>query len=134
MLIFCSYFPIFHSTESINNYYNSFYILNYRLPQNWALGAPNPPKKGKIAIFPKLKGQECSFVFLSPIFHSTEDIITFKNVNMSEHILCNLCLSEDRNKNEHTSPFSLENMVILPILGGFGANFGAPRGQFWGNR
>ena len=26
----------------------------------------------------------------------------------------------DRNKNEHSSTFSLGNMVILPILGGFG--------------
>ena len=30
----------------------------------------------------------------------------------------------DRNKNEHSSTFSFRNMVILPILGGFGANFG----------
>ena len=29
---------------------------------------------------------------------------------------------------------SLGNMVILPILGGFVANFGAPRAQFRGNR
>ena len=38
-------------------------ILNYRLPQNWAIGppklAPNPPKIGKITIFLKLKGLEC---------------------------------------------------------------------------
>ena len=38
-------------------------ILNYQLPQNWALGAPKmgpePTQIGKIAIFPKLKGLEC---------------------------------------------------------------------------
>ena len=37
-------------------------------------------------------------------------------------------------KNEHSSPFSLGNIVILPILGWFGANFGVPRAQFSGNR
>ena len=35
----------------------------------------------------------------------------------------------DRNKNEHSSPFSFGNMVILHILGGFAVNFGAPRAQ-----
>ena len=33
----------------------------------------------------------------------------------------------DRNKNEYSSPFSFRNMVILPILGGFGAH-SAPLG------
>ena len=31
-------------------------------------------KMGKITIFPKLKELECSFLFLSPIFHPTESI------------------------------------------------------------
>ena len=43
-------------------------ILDHRLPQNYALGdpklSPNPPKMGKIIIFLKLKGLECSFLFL----------------------------------------------------------------------
>ena len=47
-------------------------IPNYQLPQNWALGAPKwvpkPPKRGKMTIFPKLKGLECSFLFLSHHF------------------------------------------------------------------
>ena len=47
-------------------------ILNYRLPQNWALGAPKwvpkPPKRGKMTIYPKLKGLECSFLLLSHHF------------------------------------------------------------------
>ena len=25
------------------------------------------------------------------------------------------------------------NFVILPLLGGFGTHFGAPRAKFWGN-
>ena len=40
-------------------------VPNYRLPQNWALEAPKPPKMGKITIFPKLKGLECLFLLLS---------------------------------------------------------------------
>ena len=39
-----------------------------------------------------------------------------------------------KNKNEHSSPFNLRNMVILPISGGFKANCRASRAQFWGNR
>ena len=53
-------------------------LLNYRLPQNRALMvpklAPTPPKMGKIYIFPKLKGLECSFLFQLSIFHPTESI------------------------------------------------------------
>ena len=37
-------------------------------------------------------------------------------------------------KNEHSSPFNYRNIVILPILGGFGANFGTSRAQFWVNQ
>ena len=89
--------------------------------------APNLPKKGKIAIFAKLKGLEFSFVFLF-IFHSTEDIITLKNVNMSEQVLCNLSLSEDKNKNAlldseiwRLYPFWVG---LRPILGPLGPDFG----------
>ena len=38
-----------------------------------------------------------------------------------------------RNKNEYSCPLSFAKYGILPILGKFGANFGAPKAQFWGN-
>ena len=109
-------------------------ILNYRLPQNWALGAPklapNTSKMGKITIFSKLKGLVCSFLFLSSDRHKLHNmcslILTFLKVIISSVEW----KMGDRNTNEHSCPFSLGNIAILPFLGGFGA----PRAQFWGNR
>ena len=66
---------IFHPTESI---YNSFKHSQLSVTHKLGLGGtkigPNPPKMGKITIFPKLKGLECSFLFLSSHFHPTESI------------------------------------------------------------
>ena len=59
-------------------------IPNYRLPQNYDLGppklAPNPPKIGKITIFLKLKGLECSFLFVSPISTPMSPFIIVSNI------------------------------------------------------
>ena len=63
-------------------------IVIYWLPPNWAIGtpklAPNLTKMGKMTIFPKLKGLECSFLILSPILHTTEWIY---NIFKHSHLL-----------------------------------------------
>ena len=75
MLIFVPIPPIFHPTESIYNIFkHSRLLVTPELGPRGAKWAPKSPKMGKITIFPKLKGLECSFLFLSPIFHPTESI------------------------------------------------------------
>ena len=59
MVIFVSILPVFIPLSSFIIVSN---IINYWLPQNWALGgpklAPNPPQMVKMTIFPKLKVED----------------------------------------------------------------------------
>ena len=90
MLIFIPIPPIYTQLSLFMIVSNN---LNYRLPQNWALGVPQTHPKCWFHQF---------WVWLGQI-------------------------------NEYSSPLSFGKYGILHFLGKFGANFGTPRAQFWGN-
>ena len=84
----CSFFAISLFSNPLSPFIKVSNILNNRLTQNLALDAlklaPNPPNMGKITIFCKLKGLECSFFSYPTIFQPIESIYdSFKHSQLS---------------------------------------------------